>query len=79
MAVRDREWPGYTIWYCCQDCGRLWTYQGLDVVALDLNCSLARQALAKVCPLECVRFAKAVVMLRQRKFNQLFSLIEEAS
>ncbi|MCA9463744.1 MAG: hypothetical protein KC590_16580 [Nitrospira sp.] len=35
MAVRDREWPGYTIWYCCQECGRLWTYQGADVVALD--------------------------------------------
>ena len=40
MAVRDREWPGYTMWYCCQECGRLWTYQGTDVVALDLSCSL---------------------------------------
>ena len=40
MAVRDREWPGYTIWYCCQDCGRLWTYQGTDVVALELSSSL---------------------------------------
>ena len=40
MAVRDREWPGYTLWYCCQDCGRLWTYQGSDVVALDPGCSL---------------------------------------
>ncbi|RMH37329.1 MAG: hypothetical protein D6690_02885 [Nitrospirae bacterium] len=35
MAVRDREWPGYTIWYCCPACGRLWTFQGTDVVALD--------------------------------------------
>jgi hypothetical protein len=40
MAVRDREWPGYTVWYCCQDCGRLWTYQGSNVVALDPGCSL---------------------------------------
>lgn len=40
MAVRDREWPGFTIWYCCQGCGRLWTYQGSDVVALDLRRSL---------------------------------------
>ena len=40
MGVRDREWPGYTLWYCCQDCGRLWTYQESDVVALDLSCSL---------------------------------------
>ncbi len=40
MAVRDREWPGYTLWSCCQNCGRLWTYQGTDVVALDLSCSL---------------------------------------
>jgi hypothetical protein len=40
MAVRDREWPGYTLWYCCQQCGRLWTFQGSDVVALDPGCSL---------------------------------------
>ena len=40
MAVRDPEWPGYTIWYGCQECGRLWTYQGSDVVALDLCSSL---------------------------------------
>jgi len=40
MAVRDRDWPGYTIWYCCQECGRLWTYQGSHVVALDLCSSL---------------------------------------
>ena len=35
MATRDRDWPGYTMWFCCPDCGRLWTYQGRDVVALD--------------------------------------------
>lgn len=35
MAVRDREWPGYTMWFCCPTCGRLWTFQGNDVVALD--------------------------------------------
>ncbi len=35
MAVRDREWPGYTAWFCCSTCGRLWTFQGNDVVALD--------------------------------------------
>ncbi len=35
MAVRDREWPGYTVWFACPECGRLWTYQGNDVVALD--------------------------------------------
>lgn len=47
MAVRDREWPGYTIWYCCQECGRLWTYQGSeDVVALDL-CSSLGQAIVR--------------------------------
>ena len=77
MAVRDREWPGYTIWYCCQDCGRLWTYQGLDVVALDLSCSLGPASVGKECLLECVRFAKAVVMLRQRRFNRIFSLMKK--
>ena len=40
MAVRDRDWPGYTRWYCCQECGRLWTFQGDDVVALDPTCVL---------------------------------------
>lgn len=39
MAVRDREWPGFTIWYCCQECGRLWPYQEAGVVALDLYSS----------------------------------------
>ena len=40
MAIRDREWPGYTIWYCCKECGRLWTFQGNDVVALDPSFAL---------------------------------------
>ena len=40
MAIRDRDWPGYTLWYCCRECGRLWTYQGSDVVALDPNFAL---------------------------------------
>ena len=40
MAVRDRDWPGYTLWYCCRECGRLWTYQGNDVVALDPSFAL---------------------------------------
>ncbi|MCZ6798967.1 MAG: hypothetical protein O7F12_00610 [Nitrospirae bacterium] len=40
VAIRDREWPGYTQWYCCPECGRLWTYQGSDVVALDLKFAL---------------------------------------
>jgi len=35
MAIRDRDWPGYTMWFCCGECGRLWTLQGDDVVALD--------------------------------------------
>lgn len=35
MAVRDREWPGFTRWLCCPHCERLWTIQGNDVVALD--------------------------------------------
>jgi len=35
MAMRDRDWPGYTMWFCCDSCGRLWTFQGEDVVALD--------------------------------------------
>ncbi len=40
MAVRDRDWPGYTRWFCCQECGRLWTFQGNEVVALDPNGAL---------------------------------------
>ena len=34
MAVRDREWPAHTQWYCCAVCKRLWTYQGSDVIVL---------------------------------------------
>jgi len=40
MAIRDRDWPGYSIWYCCRECGRLWTFQGSDVVALDPSFAL---------------------------------------
>ena len=40
MAIRDREWPGYTTWFCCGKCGRLWTFQGNDVVALDPSYAL---------------------------------------
>jgi hypothetical protein len=35
MAVKDRDWPGYSQWYCCPSCQRLWTYQGKEIVALD--------------------------------------------
>jgi hypothetical protein len=41
MATRDKDWPGFTQWYCCPTCGRLWTYQGKDVVALDPKLALA--------------------------------------
>jgi len=42
MATSDREWPGYTQWYCCPRCHRLWTYQGKEkeMVALDLKFAL---------------------------------------
>jgi hypothetical protein len=40
VAVRDRDWPGYTVWFCCPECGRLWTYQGADLVALDPKVAL---------------------------------------
>jgi len=40
MASRDRDWPGYTRWFCCGECGRLWTYQGEEVVALDPHFAL---------------------------------------
>ena len=40
MATRDRDWPGYTVWFFCPGCERLWTYQGPDVVALDRNMAL---------------------------------------
>jgi len=40
MAVRDRDWPGFTMWFCCPNCGRLWTTQGTDVVALDSKFAL---------------------------------------
>jgi hypothetical protein len=35
MAYRDRDWPGYTQWYYCHNCSRLWTHQGKEIVALD--------------------------------------------
>ncbi len=41
MAMRDREWPAYTQWYCCPTCHRLWTFQGTEVVALDTKFALA--------------------------------------
>jgi hypothetical protein len=41
MATRDRDWPGFTQWFCCSTCGRLWTYQGKDIVALDPKLALA--------------------------------------
>lgn len=50
MGTRDREWPGYTEWYCCPECGRLWTFQGKDIVALD-----ATLALGPATPSEGVR------------------------
>jgi hypothetical protein len=41
MATYDRDWPGYTQWYCCPECRRLWTYQGKELVALDHTFALA--------------------------------------
>ena len=41
MATRDKEWPGFTQWYCCPNCHRLWTFQGKDVVALDPKLALS--------------------------------------
>ena len=40
MAMRDREWPTYTQWFCCSGCDRLWTYQGSDVVVLHREYAL---------------------------------------
>ena len=34
MALRDRDWPAYSQWFCCLSCHRLWTSQGGDVVVL---------------------------------------------
>ncbi len=42
MALRDREWPVFTQWFCCTGCGRLWTYQGSDLVVLDRKYALGR-------------------------------------
>jgi len=28
------------MWFCCPTCGRLWTHQGPDVVALDPKSAL---------------------------------------
>lgn len=41
MATHDPDWPGYTQWYCCPRCRRLWTYQGKELVALDHTFALA--------------------------------------
>lgn len=38
--MRDREWPGYTQWYCCPFCNRLWTHQEKEVVAVDRKFAL---------------------------------------
>ncbi len=40
VATKDRDWPGFTQWYCCPDCHRLWAYQGEEVVALDTEFAL---------------------------------------
>ena len=40
MARRDRDWPGYSQWFCCLACNRLWTYQGNEVIALAENYTL---------------------------------------
>ena len=40
MGTRDRDWPGYTLWFVCPGCERLWTYQGVNVVALDQKFAL---------------------------------------
>ena len=41
MAIRDDQWPGYTQWYCCDHCRRLWTFQGDEMVVLDTQLALA--------------------------------------
>ncbi len=50
MGTRDRDWPGYTMWFCCPDCGRLWTYQASDVVALDPKCALGPARVSEAIP-----------------------------
>jgi len=52
MATADREWPGYTQWYCCPQCRRLWTYQGKDkeMVALDHKFAIAPAVPSKDVP-----------------------------
>ncbi|MCH7614193.1 MAG: hypothetical protein IH978_00390 [Nitrospinae bacterium] len=50
MGTRDRDWPGYTMWFCCPDCGRLWTYQASDVVALDLKGALGPARVSEAIP-----------------------------
>ncbi len=40
MAIRDREWPVLTQWFCCTGCRRIWTYQGNDLVVLDRKYAL---------------------------------------
>ncbi len=41
MALSDQEWPGYTQWYSCPGCRRLWTFQGREMVVLDRRFALA--------------------------------------
>lgn len=38
--MRLRNWPGYTQWYCCHRCGRLWTFHEHDVVMLESQAGL---------------------------------------
>jgi len=52
MAMRDREWPGYTEWYCCPSCTRLWTNQGKDIVALDPKFALGPATPTEGVPLQ---------------------------
>lgn len=40
MAMRARDWPGYTQWYCCPQCRRLWTFHDNGAVALEREAGL---------------------------------------
>ena len=56
MGTRDKDWPGFTQWFCCPTCRRLWTHQGKDIVALDPKLALSSASPtdgvpARACPI----------------------------
>ena len=52
MAVRDRDWPGYTQWYSCPSCYRLWAYQGEEIIVLDTQYALGPAAPSQEIPIQ---------------------------